>query len=64
MIIYIAMHWNDLPEIHVKRCYVGDYDPNNDDIDDENIFYYFDPDEKISGDHTDFTVVDYLEHTA
>ena len=64
MIIYIAMYWNDLPEIHVKRCYVGDYDPNNDDINDEDIFYYFDPAEKISGDHTDFTVIDYLEHTA
>ena len=61
MIIYIAMHWNDLPEIHVKRCFIGEFDPNNDDVD-EDIFYYFEHNEKISGDHTDFTVVDYLEH--
>lgn len=62
MIIFIAMHWNDLPEIYVKRCFIGEYDPNNDDIGDEDIFYYFDDNEEIVGEHTDFTVVDYLEH--
>ena len=62
MIIYIAMHWNDDPDVYVKRCFIGEYDPNQEEVDDEGIFYYFDDHEEIVGEHEDFTVIDYLGH--
>lgn len=56
MIIRIEGYWNDNQTPINALCMVGE-----DSGDDDNLFFYFDPDEQIVGNHGEFTVTEYWE---
>ena len=56
MLIYISGYWNDDRSPLDRLAQIGlDVDEGLDD----SIFYYFEPDEPIVGNHSDFTVTHY-----
>lgn len=54
--IQITLYFNDDAdkELHTREAMVGSWDGENND---DNVFYWFDNENEIIGDHGDFTVV-------
>lgn len=59
--ITIAYFWNDDParEIWQANAAIGEHDGVSDD---SGYFYWFEPGDRIVGDHGEFTVTDYEEN--
>ena len=55
--IIIFGYWDNKPsETFFKTCVIGEWDGNEND---DHIFFYFDNEKSIIGDHGDFVVIDY-----
>jgi hypothetical protein len=55
--IEVVGYWIGEPEkTFFKTCVIGEWDGNEND---DHIFFYFDNEKSIVGDHGDFVVIDY-----
>ena len=62
-IIKVSGFWNDNKEPFVRTCAISESDDDEDEMDDDDdsdIFYYFSSDEKIVGEHLDFTITEII----
>lgn len=60
-IIKVSGFWNDNKEPFVRTCAIYESDEDEmDEEDDSDIFYYFSSDEKIVGEHLDFTITEII----
>jgi hypothetical protein len=56
--IEIIAKWNDTQQEFTAKCVIGYYDEADEYEDDT--FFFFEPGERIIGDHLDFTVIDFV----